>query len=85
MIEIKDLLLNPQYKLFQEQVKKESIIKVIRDVIGVVIKTNEIKIQNGTVFLNIKPIYKSEVLLKKQEISFKIKEYLGKTAPKDFR
>ena len=49
------------------------------------INNKDVKLKNGTIFLNIKPIYKNEIFLKKDEIFFKLKGVLGKKAPIDFR
>ena len=46
-----------------------------------VIAGKDIKIKNSTVYLNIKPIYKNEILLKKDKIFLKLKESLGKKSP----
>ncbi len=81
MIELKDLLLRFSDLLFSEEVKKKSVINVLYQVTGIQIKLEDIKIKNNTVYLNIKPIYKSEFLLKKEKIILKLKESLGKKAP----
>lgn len=81
MIEIKDLLLKFQNLLVSEEVKKESIRDVISEFINLKIKFEDIKIKNGTVYLNIKPIYKNEIFLKKDKIFLRLKESLGKKSP----
>jgi hypothetical protein len=81
MIEIKDLLLRFNNLLLSEEVKKNSIINILHQIIGVNIKPEDIKIKNDIVYLNIKPIYKNEILLKKDEINLKLKESLGRKAP----
>ncbi len=85
MIEIKDLLLKSHQAILSQGANKESVKNIISEAIGVPIKSEEIKIQNGIVYLHIKPIYKNEILLKKDEIFSKIKESLGKKSPKNFR
>ncbi len=85
MIEIKDLLLKSSYALLGEEIKIESIKNTIKEVLGVSIESKDIKIKNGTIFLNIKPIYKNEVLIKKEEILSKIHQVLGKKAPQHIR
>jgi hypothetical protein len=81
MIEIKDLLLHFNNLLLSEEIKKSSIINILHQTIGVQIKPKDIKIKNNTVYLNIKPIYKNEILFKKDEIFSKLKESLGKNHP----
>jgi len=61
MIEIKDLLLKFNNFLLSEEVKKESIRKIISEIIKTQIKTEDIKIKNNTIYLNIKPTYKNEI------------------------
>ena len=85
MIEIKNLLLRFRNILLSEEAKKESIKKVIAEIIGVEIKDQDIEIKNNTIYLNIKPIYKNEIFLKKDKIFSKLQESLGKKAPEDIR
>ncbi len=81
MIEIKDLLLRFNNILISESVKKESIREIISEVVGVRLELKDIKIKNNIIYLDIKPIYKNEILIKKEIIDFKLKESLGKKAP----
>jgi hypothetical protein len=85
MIEIKDLLSRFNNILLSEEGKKETIRKIISEVIGVKIKSEDLKIKNGTIYLNIKPIYKNEILLKQDKILSSLEESLGKKTPKDIR
>lgn len=81
MIEIKDLLLKFNNLLISENLKVNTIREVLFEVINLNIKPEDIKIKNNTVYLNIKPIYKNEIFLKKDKINLKLKESLGKKAP----
>jgi len=81
MIEIKDLLTRFSEILFSEEAKKNLIIDILYQTIGIRIKSEDIKIKNNIIYLNIKPIYKNEIFLKKEEIFLKLKEGLGKKAP----
>jgi len=83
MIEIKDLLLKFNNLLFSEEVKKNSIREILNETIGLNIKSEDIKIKKNIVYLNIKPIYKNEILLKKDEIFLKLQEKLGKKTPQN--
>ncbi len=85
MIEIKDLLAKYQNILFTEEVKKGAIKSIIYQIIGIEIKSEDIKITKGTVYLNIKPIYKNEIFLKREKIFTKLEEILGKKSPEDIR
>ena len=81
MIEIKDLLLKFNNILISGEVKKEFIKKSIKDATNIDIKNDDIKIQNNTVYLNIKPIYKNEIFLKQDLISNKLGEFFGVRKP----
>ena len=83
MIEIKDLLLRFNNLLLSEEIKKHTIINVLNEIIGIQIKSEEIKIKNNIIYLNIKPIYKNEILIKKEKIFLKLKESLGKKSPEN--
>ena len=85
MIEIKDLLSRFDNLLTSEEVKKETIRKIISEAIGVQIKNEDIKIKNGTIYLNIRPIYKNEIFIKREKILFKLKEILGQKIPGNMR
>lgn len=83
MIEIKDLLLRFNNLLISENFKINTIQKVLFGVLNLQIKSEDIKIKNNIVYLNIKPIYKNEILLKKEKILFELKKNLGKKAPEN--
>ena len=85
MIEIKDLLARFSNTILSEEAKKASVINVISQIIGVPIKSEDVKIKNGTVYLNIKPIYKNEIFLKKDLIFSKLQESFGSRAPQHIR
>jgi hypothetical protein len=85
MLEIKDLLARFNNLLLSEEVKKESVRKIISEIIGIEIKSEDIKIKNGTIYLNIKPIYKNEILIKQEQIFLKLKEALGRKTPQNIR
>ncbi len=85
MIQIKDLLENLKNSLFSEELKKDEIRKIISEEIKVNLKSSDIEIKNGIINLNIKPIYKNEIFLKKEIIFSKLKDALGRKSPSDFR
>jgi len=85
MIEIKDLLVRFNNLLFSEEIKKSSIIEVIKQVVGVEIKSEDVKIKNNIIYLNIKPIYKNEIFLKQEQLFLALKDSLGKKAPEGIR
>jgi hypothetical protein len=85
MIKIKDLLLRFNDILLFEEVKKESIRNVIFEAIGIQIKNQDIKIKDNIIYLNIKPIYKNEILIKQDQIFLKLKESLGKKTPQNIK
>jgi hypothetical protein len=81
MIEIKDLLNRFNEILLGEEGKKEAIRKAISFVVGLEIKSEDIKIKNNVIYLNIKPIYKSEIFLKREQISLALEKIFGEKAP----
>ncbi len=85
MIEIKDLLSRFSEILLGEEGKKEAVRDVISSVIQVKIKSEDIKIKNNIIYLNIKPIYKNEIFIKQEKIFLALKEALGKKAPESLR
>ena len=85
MIEIKDLLVKLSTLLVSKEDKKESVRSIISEAVGVTIKKSDIEIKNNTVYLNIKPIYKNEILMKRDYIFSQLRESLGKKAPEDIR
>lgn len=85
MVEIKDLLARFNNLLVSGEFKKEMIREVISKAISVDIKSNDIEIKNGTVYLNIKPIYKNEIFIKREKIDALLENALGKKTPKDLR
>jgi len=84
MIEIKDLLAKFGNLLLKEELKKELIRETISKAINYEIKGEDIKIKKGVIYLNIKPIYKNEVFLKKEEIFAELKSVLSQKAPEKF-
>lgn len=85
MIEIKDLLLKFNTILLSEEVKKESVKNIISNTIGVKINSEDIAIKRGTIYLNIKPIYKNEIFIKMNQINQQLEVLFGKKSPKEIR
>lgn len=83
MIEIKDLLLKFNSLLISENLKIEAIKEVLFKVLNLKINLEDIKIKNNILYLNIKPIYKSEILLKKDKIFLELEKSLGKKTPQN--
>ncbi|PIR69079.1 hypothetical protein COX93_01490 [Candidatus Nomurabacteria bacterium CG_4_10_14_0_2_um_filter_30_12] len=83
MIEIKDLLLKFNNLLISENLKIDALKEVLLKVINLKIKSEDIKIKNNIIYLNIKPIYKNEILIKKDKIFFELKNSLGKKTPRN--
>ncbi len=85
MIEIKDLLRKFDHLLLSGELKKETVRGIISKVIGVPIKSDDIDIRGGNIFLNIKPIYKNEILIKKEKIDSLLEETLGQKKTREAR
>lgn len=84
MIELKDLLGRFRSILSGATAKKEAVRAAIEEAAGVKINPEDIQIKNETVYLNIKPIYKNEIHLKKEKILLKLAERFGGKEPKKF-
>ncbi|HEY4493846.1 MAG TPA: hypothetical protein VJB95_00200 [Candidatus Paceibacterota bacterium] len=85
MIEIKDLLAKFRNILGSGEEKKRILKKILLEVVGLDVDTADMEIKNNTVYLNIKPIYKNEVLLKQDKIFSKLEEIWGSRAPHSIR
>jgi len=83
MIEVKNLLLKFNNLFFFENFKINIIQKIIFDVVNLKINKEDIKIKNNLIYLNIKPIYKNEILFKKDLILIKLEKILNKKSPKN--
>lgn len=81
MIEIKDLLVRFNNILLSEEGKKEIIRKTISEIIKVEINSQDIKLKDNIIYLNIKPIYKNEIFIKQDQILSKLKESFNKNSP----
>lgn len=81
MIEIKDILANISNVLLKADIRRETVRSVIGDVVGIDIKREDVQIKNNSVYLNIKPIYKNEIFLKREEIREKLEKSLGSRHP----
>ena len=82
MIEIKDLLEKFGNILLKEELKKSLVRETISKAINFQISPEDIKIKKGIIYLNIKPIYKNEIFLKKDQITQALEKSLGKKSPK---
>ncbi|MDP9249193.1 MAG: hypothetical protein M3M85_01635 [bacterium] len=86
MIEIKNLLEKFSHILLSEENKKESVRRAVSEVLKTEINSEDVKIKNNVIFLNIKPIYKNEVFLKQEQILGRLQElFLGKNPPLEIR
>lgn len=85
MIEIKDLLARFEKILTGGEIKKELIVDIVAEITGVIIKKEDLKLQNGVLYLNIKPIYKNEIFIKKEKLLSRLESAFGQKAPKDVR
>ncbi len=85
MIEIKDLLVDFEKLLGAGEFKKELIKDILFEVVGIKIETKDIKIENGDLFLNIKPIYKNEIFLKRENILNKLRQNISSQQLKEIR
>lgn len=85
MIEIKDLLLGFEHLLIKGEIQNKIILDAIEKTTNLKIKKEDIKIKNGVVYLNIKPIYKNEIFIKRDIIISILERSFGQKSPKDIR
>ncbi len=85
MIELKDLLLKFNNLLLKQGLRQEVVRETISKAINLEIKPEDIKIKNGVIYLNIKPIYKNEILIKQDLILEELQKALGAKSPDSFR
>ncbi len=85
MIEIKDVLINFEHLLQKGEMRKSIIVDVFKQVLNIDLETKDIDIKNGVLYLNIKPIYKNEIFIKKDKINLALETALGKKSPQDIR
>lgn len=85
MIELKDLLSRFQHLVNSGELRKETIRSVLSEVLHTEIKSEKLTIKNNIIYLDIAPIYKNEILLKKEKIFQKLSESLGAKSPSDLR
>ena len=85
MIEIKDLLSDLKKVLFLKEERKRIIIQIILEITKLQLKTENLEIKNGILYLNIKSIYKNEIFIKQEEILLELKKSLGKKSPVEIR
>jgi hypothetical protein len=77
MFEIKDLLNRFSNILSSGEAKKFLIKEAVYETTGIQVSSEKIKIKNNIIFLEIKPILKNEIYLKKEKILQKLAEKLG--------
>ena len=86
MLEIKDLLNRFSKIILSGEVKKQAIKEALYEAAGILVDTKDISIKNNVVFLNIKPLYKNEIFLKKEKIFSALKNKIGEVRiPEDFK
>lgn len=86
MIEIKDLLNRFSNIILSGETKKQVIKEALYEAVGILVSTKDITIKNNIVYLNIKPLYKNEIFLKKEKIFSVLKNKIGETRiPEDFK
>ena len=57
-----------------ERFLKESIISVIKEVVGIDIESKNITLKNGEIFFKVSPARKNAIYIKKEKLLAKIKE-----------
>ncbi len=82
MIELKDLLSRFDKILSSNTARKNIVAETIKEVAGLDVETKNINIKGDTIYLFIKPIYKNELLLKKDMFFRELEKKLDKNTLK---
>ena len=77
MLPIADLLSRFKNLTNTEGVKKKLIAEEIQNVIGLIIDKKNISFSKNTVFFTVNPLFKTEILLKKDEVLKRIQAISG--------
>lgn len=85
VVEIKDLLSRFNDILLKSEGRNIFIQEAIFKATNLKIENKDIKIKNNIIYLDIKPIYKNKIFLKKEEIFKNLEFSLGKKIPEGFR
>ena len=85
VVEIKDLLSRFNDLLLKSEGRNIFIQEAVLKATNIKIKNEDIKIKNNIIYLDIKPIYKNKIFLKKEEIFKNLEFSLGKKIPEGFR
>ncbi len=85
MIEIKDVLSRFSSVLFEHDSKQKLVLEAIFKVTNIKIKQSDLKIKNNVIYLNIKPLYKSEIFTKQELIFKELKKIISKNTPSTIR
>lgn len=83
--EVKDLLGRFNDILLKNEGRNIFIIDAIFQATNIRLKNEDIKIKNNSIYLNIKPIYKNKIFLKKDNILDILKIQIGKKSPDSFK
>lgn len=83
MRSIQDLLERFKGILDTESSKKENIIEIIKDNTGIILTSQEVDVKAGKLFLKTKPIFRSEILLKKEKVMKAFVEAFGERYIRD--
>jgi hypothetical protein len=78
--------LNKFKKVFQNaQFQKDAVRSVIRNIVKIELGEKDFDVKNYTVTLNVSPVIKNEIFMRKQKILEALKSALGPKAPHDIR
>ena len=85
MIALRDLLGRFGDIILGEDTKKEAVQKVLERILGIQVSKENILIRDRVIYLNTKPIYKNEILIKRDKIFSELEKVLGKKSTQDIR
>lgn len=77
MIEIKDLLNRFSKIIDNKDLEREAIASVLTNILKTQVEKKDVEIKRNVLRLNIKPIYKNEILIKREAINLELDKVLS--------
>jgi uncharacterized membrane protein len=67
-----------------ESVRKE-VVRILESEYNISLDIGDVRVQSGVVYLEVSPLIKTEVVIKKEELLSLLQISLGDSAPRDIR
>jgi uncharacterized membrane protein len=67
-----------------ESVRKE-VVRILESDYNISLDIGDVRVQSGVVYLEVSPLIKTEVVMRKEELLSLLQKSLGDSAPRDIR